>query len=63
MGIVDPETGLQAPFDEESNGRGAIEIEKGKEFILSINNIDLDTRKWYATLSDKTLEEDSYELG
>jgi hypothetical protein len=63
MGIVDPETGLQAPFNEESNGRGTIEVEKEKEFILSTNNIDLDTRKWYATLSDKVLEEDSYDLG
>lgn len=56
IGIVDPEAGLQAPFNEESNGRGTIEVEKAKKFILSTNNIDLNNRKWYATLSDKALK-------
>ncbi len=58
MGIADLDTGLELPFENKSNGRGTIEVEDGKEFILSTNNIELGgagRNTFYASLSDKSL--------
>jgi hypothetical protein len=59
MGIIDLDTGLELPFENESNGRGTIEVEDGKEFILSTNNLALGgggRNTFYASLSDKSLQ-------
>lgn len=58
MGIADLDTGFELPFENESNGRGTIEVEDGKEFILSTNNLALGgggRNTFYAVLSDRSL--------
>ena len=59
MGIADLDTGFELPFENESNGRGTIAVEDGKEFILSTNNLELGgggRNTFYAVLSDKSLQ-------
>ena len=59
MGVVDLDTGFELPFEVESNGRGTIEVEDRKEFILTTNNLMLGgdgNNTYYAALSDKALQ-------
>ena len=49
---------LNLPFRVQSNGRGTIEVEPGKEFKLTTHNILIGPtgNTWYAKLSDRALE-------
>lgn len=58
MGFLGNDLDLEIPFEESSSGRGTIEVEANKEFLLTTNNIVLDGKgnHNFSELEDKALK-------
>ncbi|MCP4131662.1 MAG: hypothetical protein GY754_11850 [bacterium] len=53
MQVIHSKSGFDAPFEVESTGRGKLEVENGKKFIVMTDNLDLSDETYYALLLDK----------